>query len=333
MRVLSLNFGDAACASTFYRVLQYVEPLRRHGIQVEPVPAASFQAWDSLTDYDVVLVQKKLFSLRRMRCLRRQARRLIYDTDDAIWEPHDRPHHWLTRWRTNRRLRHLAQAARVCITANQVLAARLRPWNASIEVIPMALDETRWPQRDPETAQDPFVRIGWSGAPVNLVYLESIEPALARLQKQHPEVRIVVYSGRRPNFKGLAFDFVPFEPGNDSATVRRFDIGLLPLPRNGFAEGKSPIKGLQYMASGIATVATPMAATREMFADSGGARFAETDAEWMTALEQLVQDPATRAELGRRSRARFEQVHSLAMTTPRLARLLQAAITSNPGNP
>ena len=95
MRIIALTFGDESAASSFYRIYQYVIPLAKLGIELTAHPADRFEDWSSLGDYDVVIVQKKLFSGRQVRLVRKHARRLIYDTDDAIWEPHGRPHHWL----------------------------------------------------------------------------------------------------------------------------------------------------------------------------------------------------------------------------------------------
>lgn len=333
MRALALTFGDADCASTFYRILQYIEPLRSRGVIVEAFPARTFADWHSVADYDAVLVQKKLLPAGRVRWLGRRARCLIYDADDAVWEPHGRPHHWLTRWRTRLRARKISETATICVAANRILAGALRQWNSRVEILPMALNESIWPQKPAPAEGNCPVRIGWSGAPVNLAYLEAIEPALLAVQKRNPNARFAVFSGRKPAFRELVFDFLPFKPGTESEVIRNFDIGLLPLPEGKFSEAKSPIKGLQYMASGTPTVASPRGATRELFADGSGAQFAETESDWVKALDQLVRDPASRREMGRRARAQFLQAHSIATMAPRLAQLFQAAATSAPATP
>jgi hypothetical protein len=213
MRVLTLNFGGPECASTHYRILQFIAPLRAAGIEVQAVPAGDFDDWASIRRYNVVLVQKKLLATGRVRFLQRHARALVYDTDDATWHPHGRPHHWLTRWRTALRLRRIVRAARVCRVANGVLAEAIRRFGGEVLVHPMALDEKVWPA--PRDSRDGIeVRVGWSGAPSNLHYLEAIEPALAQVQRELPGLRLVVFCGKAPAFKhGLRFTHIPFEPG------------------------------------------------------------------------------------------------------------------------
>ena len=103
MRVLALTFGDEHQASSKYRVFQFVEPLAKLGIRLEPTPANSFKDWSEVRHYDAVLVQKKLFRSGKVRYLRRNTKRLIYDIDDAIWHPHGKEHSFFTnirnRWR------------------------------------------------------------------------------------------------------------------------------------------------------------------------------------------------------------------------------------------
>jgi hypothetical protein len=321
MRVLSLNFGDANCASSQFRIHAYIESLARLGIEVCPTSANDFTHWHQIADFDAVIVQKKLYGLGRVRHLAKHAKRLFYDLDDAIWEPHGKPHGWLTRLRTRWRIRAITRAANLCLAANGVLAGYLGQWTKRVSVFPMCLDERVWQPMAAE-ATGP-IRIGWSGAPGNLPYLESLTPALAEIQQRHPEVQWSALCGRAPSNREVPWNHVPWYPGCEPHVVPSFSIGLLPLPDNPFAAAKSPIKGLQYMACGVPTVATPLAATRELFVDRGAALFAATHEEWVQALERLVSDQVERRRLGREARQTFESCYGLSSQVARLASYLK----------
>jgi glycosyltransferase involved in cell wall biosynthesis len=322
MRVLCLTFGDATTASTFYRIHQYKVPLATRGIELEIIPTREFQRWDSVSSYDAVLVQKSLLSLGKVPRLRRVARRLLYDVDDAIWRPHGQPHFILTRIRQTLRLRAIAAAADQCIPANGVLATYLKRFTRRVAVLPMVLDEQLWKARaamnDGKT-----LRIGWSGHPVNLSYLENVEPALLEVQLRFPKVEIAIFSGQPPRFRKLNFVHVPFAPGKESEAIQSFDIGLLPLPNDEFSAGKSPIKGLQYMASGVPLVATPLPGTRELLGDEGTALYATSIEEWQNALCGLIRDEQQRREIGRNARQRFEREYTLTRGADLLTRRLR----------
>lgn len=322
MRVLCLTFGDHTQGSTYFRVHQYIAPLARLGINLEPVAARQFKDWDHLSAYDAVLLQKALLPLSKLRRLRRLARRLIYDVDDAIWHPHGRPHFFLTNLRRNFRLRAAARSADLCTTANEVLANHLRRWSSRVAVVPMSLDQQQW--RTHHASADPNpIRIGWSGNPVNFRYLQVIEPALVEVQSKFPRAEFTIFSGTPLNFARLRTIHLPFVFGQEAEVIRTFDIGLLPLPDDAFAQGKSPIKGLQYIASGSAVVASPIGATREMFFEKGTAIWARSNAEWSEALATLILDPGLRQQTSQKARRLFETNYSTEQIAMRLAQLLR----------
>src|SRR5436190_6607176 len=321
MRVLALTFGDEHQASSKYRVFQFIEPLARLGIEIEATPANSFARWPEVRRYDAVLVQKKLFRSGKIRLLRSNTRRLIYDIDDAIWHPHGKEHSLFTNLRNRWRLKAIARTAELCICANNVLAEHMRRLTDRITVLPLGLDGTRW-RRKAATESSAVVRVGWSGHPVNLPYLEAIEPALVQAQSENPQIEFAIFCGKAPNFRKLKYRHIRFQPDAELDSVRSFDVGILPLPPGPFAAGKSPIKGIQYMATGIPTILTPLGATQEMFREGETALFASTPEKWHAAINELARDPAMRCRMGTRARAVFEGTCELAGLVPLLAKAL-----------
>jgi glycosyltransferase involved in cell wall biosynthesis len=316
-RILALTFGDSAQASTFFRVLQYQQRFADGGIDLESTPARSFDDWNRVATYDTVLLQKTLLPAGKLRRLRQLSRRLVYDIDDAIWHPHGRNHFFLTNLRQNFRLRTILRSADLCVAANEVLATHLRRWTPRVQVVPMALDESQWAGHETKT-REPRVRIGWSGNPVNFRYLEAIEAALLEIQSKFPNVEFAIFSGQQPDFRKLRFTHLPFMEGREPETIRTFDIGLLPLPDDPFAQGKSPIKGLQYMACGAAVVLSPVGAAAEMFRDGKTALFAGNHEGWVAALSRLVESGDLRSQLAARAREVFLSRHTTAASFPSL---------------
>jgi hypothetical protein len=315
MKILVLPFGDATCASTHYRVIQYLGMLKADGIGCDIAAPGSMPAPAMISGYDAVLVQKKLFSTSEVRTLRSHSKRLLFDIDDATWHPHGRKHSWWTRWRTNRRLQSIVRAADMSLVANQYIADHLSALGAKAQVLPMALKPEDWPPPTPNTASR--VRIGWSGAPVNLRYLEQLEPVLTQIMREHPSVELAVFCGKQPEFSATTpYIHLPWRQGGEAAAVKTFHIGLLPLPVDAFSQGKSPIKALQYMAAGIPTVATPQAGALELNRESGAIAFAKTPNEWHASLTSLITETHKSEVMCIHARAAFEAHYSTARTYP-----------------
>jgi glycosyltransferase involved in cell wall biosynthesis len=250
---------------------------------------------------------------------------LIYDLDDAIWHPQqDRKHHWLTNLKIHWRLTNTARTADLCCLANTVLESHVKRWNTRTVILPMALDGQHWVPRQVATSARDRLRVGWTGRGASLVYLQSIKPALVALQAQCPEVEFAVFSGERPALGRLQYTYIPYQAGREPQVVRSFDIGLLPLGQSRFAEGKSPIKGLQYMACALPSVVSPLGATRDMFRQGETALFAQEEAEWTQSLVQLVRNPDLRQAMSGRARRHFEQHYALSHTASRFAQILCA---------
>ncbi|MBK8593723.1 MAG: glycosyltransferase [Sandaracinaceae bacterium] len=69
---------------------------------------------------------------------------------------------------------------------------------------------------------------------------------------------------------------------------------MYPLPIDDWVLGKSGLKAIQYMMSGLPTVATRVGTTPMIIDDEVNGLLVESDGEWLEALERLIRDPALR---------------------------------------
>jgi glycosyltransferase involved in cell wall biosynthesis len=317
MRVLCLTFGNEQTASTQYRILQYQPSLAAQGIFLETQPANTFKNFEHLAHYDLIVLQKTLLPLSKLRKIRKYARKLLYDLDDLIWQSPNKQHHFLTRLKLETRLRSIAHSADLCLTANHYLNQELKKRSAHTHVLPMSLDGRLWqPQNKPEKKT---CVIGWSGAPKNLPYLEAILPHLKKIQEEFPQALFQIHSGENPRWSNFNYDYLPYQPGQEPAAVAGFDLGLLPLPDNAFARGKSPIKALQYMACGVVPIASAVGATCETCLDQKNALLVYQPEQWLNHLRLLILNQDKRQDLAQAARHFFLNHHELQTVGKNLA--------------
>lgn len=324
MKIFALTNGDVSCASTLYRLLQFRPLMERDGVDFSYARAADFTDHDRLREADVVVIQKHLLPSDRVTEIRAHSRRLVYDIDDTIWHsPGTQPHGWMMRQRKLQELRSLAQCADLCIAANHVIAHDLADAGARrIRVLPMALDPAEWHRRE---SADKRLVVGWTGSPGNLRYLRAILPDLIEAQARWPEIVFRIHSGQYPELPGLEFDYLPFVQAGEPLAVSQFDIGLLPLPEEPFARGKSPIKTLQYFSCGVAVAGVPVGATGEIMVDEVNSLFIDAGRDWLTALKMLIESAALRADIAAAGLGQFSRHHTTAHIWPRFRQLLFAA--------
>jgi hypothetical protein len=110
----------------------------------------------------------------------------------------------------------------------------------------------------------------------------------------------------------------------EPADVASFDIGVMPLPDNPWTRGKCGFRLLLYGACGVASVASPVGANRDILVDGETGFFASNEDEWTARLTALVDDGSLRRRLGQAARRRVEEAYSPDIVVRRWSEVLKS---------
>tara|TARA_A200000113_G_scaffold215519_1_gene219916 strand:+ start:450 stop:1430 length:981 start_codon:yes stop_codon:yes gene_type:complete len=312
MKVFALTFGNENCPSTNYRLIQYKEHLLNDGIELDHEIAKSFKDFKKLAGYDLVILQKTILSASKIRKIAKNAKRLIYDADDRIWLRPFRKHNLFTQIRINHRMRKICKYAQICMVANEVIAKDIISYGGKPSVVPMALDGKIW---FPKEEQNEKIVIGWTGAPANLSFLEKILHPLRDVLIRNSDVKLVIHCGHDPCFENLDYEYIPYIPGKEAEVVRSFDIGLLPLPsKDPFVDGKSPIKGIQYLASGLAIISAKTHSSKNIFKNLDSVEYADNEHKWLEIISSMVGKKESILKASEKSRQFFHENYDISST-------------------
>jgi hypothetical protein len=319
-----LAITDPGCpASTRIRVTQFESYLQSKGVQLQTLdwpprgasqPAGIANLLNSVAQADAVVFQRYLPGAAALRKIRRRARRLVYDFDDAVIyseSTRGKPHLKL------RRLWRFRQMMRCCdaVTAgNDYLAAIARRYGAGeVRTLPTTI-ELRGYECEPESApsgasaggcsgSDSIAEpaIGWLGLPSTLPYLARLQKPLERLSQELPELKIRVISSERPNLGSARIEFVQWTAETEARELKRLRVGLAPLLEDNWTRGKCARRLTQYMAAGVPAVASPVGAQAEI-TDYGAALPATSDDEWAQTVRRILTDRDLAATLAARGR-------------------------------
>ena len=353
MRVAAFAKYDREAASTRQRMLQYLPLLESAGIHVDVHPLLDDDYVRSLAsgkpaskatiarayarrvaqlrrmaDADLIWVYAELFPWLPAafeRLAFRSGKPILYDYDDAFFQPYDDHPNALVRGLLGGKLDPLiAGAAGVC-AGNAYLrdhAARLNP-NAII--LPTVVDTDHY--RPATNRPDRPLTIGWIGSPSTWAYVRPYVPLLAELCRTRDVRFSAVGAGaaaQSDHFDGLTF--APWSEASEVAAVQAMDIGIMPLPDEPWARGKSGYKLVQYMACGLPLIASPVGVNATIVDDGITGLLATNLAAWRAAFDRLIADPALRSAMGKAGRAKAVISYSLHSQAPRLIEAMYSAL-------
>lgn len=246
----------------------------------------------------------------------------VYDFDDALFVGSlgsaNRGFAWVKQ--EARRALSCARRARLVIAANSFLASQARAVARRVEVVPSCVDPGRQPLR--QHADGDTLTIGWIGSASTAAYLRPVLPVIAQLAASDPRLRLVVVGGDT-GVRASWIEHRPWSLERQGVDLASFDVGIMPLPDDDWARGKSGYKLLQYFSAGVPAVASPVGVNRELVDGERGLCATTTD-EWEAALQQLLAHADERHDRGLAARAYVEQNYSYQRWAPELAALVRS---------
>lgn len=332
MRILYLTVGDASSPGTRYRVYAHVPFLRSKGHELTVLPPlarrpgrAIGRLWrvvDLLRaamvagSADLVVLYRVTLPRPFDRLLRRRARALVLEYDDAIWLPAPaEPHGAVAMARYEANFAATLAVADLVVAGNEALAARAAP--VPTEVVPTAVDMALFTPATPAGSRPRFV-VGWVGTAENQVEWRRLVPAFRAVVEARPEVRLKVVSDRLPTELGLPFEFERWSLEREAAALDDFDVGVMPLEDTPWNRGKCSVKALQCMAMARPAVLSPVGMNRDVVRHGAEGYFAGSSDEWTARLLELAADRRLTVALGSSARERVASSFSLEALSPRL---------------
>ncbi len=292
--------------SVRYRVDPFIPALEARGWTVRKwvIPNGFLQRlklFRRLRGADVVVLVRKLFHRWQLGMLRWYARSLLYDVDDAVLYRDSSRKNRFSRVRTGR-FRSTVRGCRRVIAGNQYLAGLAESFGGRAFVVPTCVDDEALCPSEDDRRGGRLV-IGWIGSRSTLMYLEGLRGVFEEIGRRYGEsVLLKVVCDDFPESMGLPVERKVWDAREESADLRSFDIGLMPLTDDPWTRGKCGFKLLQYMAVGVPAVASPVGVNVEIIRDGENGFIAGEPGEWVDVLSTLIEDLELRRRIGRAGR-------------------------------
>jgi glycosyltransferase involved in cell wall biosynthesis len=303
-----------------HRMGSLVEALEAAGWQVrcERFPGGRYgiRTWERRALWgwaDVAVLHQIKLSAIEARLFAAFSARRIFDVDDAIYvrKPRrlgDLPDE--SRWRRGK-FDATCRWVDVVAAGNDVLAGVARGAARAVSVLPTSIDAATYLPADAGATAAPI--IAWIGSPENLIYLEMIRPALARLTRRFGDLKLRVICSRFPDWRDVNVEKVAWSAATEAQSLAGAHIGVMPLTDDAWSRGKCAFKLLQYMAASLPCVASPVGANTEAVLDGVTGFHAGSLEAWELRLATLIREPQLRAQFGAQGLAHVRARYSMSV--------------------
>lgn len=268
----------------------------------------------NINDYDIIFIFREALmtgSIKFEKAFSKSKAKLIYDFDDAIWIPNvsdaNKRFEFLKDYSKTSKIIELCD---IIFAGNQYLADYASKFNDNVKIVPTTIDTDEYIKQTVNKSDK--ICIGWSGSITTIQHFEYAIPFLKELKNKFGnliEFKVIGdanYVNEELSIKGMAWN-----KETEIRDLSTFDIGIMPLPDDEWANGKCGLKGLQYMALEIPTIMSPVGVNSEIINDGVNGFLASDINEWVDKISLLVESEKLRIEIGINARKTVEDNYSV----------------------
>ena len=315
-RLLFVSKGEAS-SSTRYRALQFFPLWREAGFEPAHVTAsgglrATLNMLRLAARADVVVVLRKTFPAPLLWLLRRAARRLVFDFDDAIFCSTDGTP-------SPTRMARFAAMARACdriLAGNAFLARQAAVFNPAVVLVPTGVDPARYRVEADKPAGT--LDLVWIGSHSTRKYLAEAMPWLAAAAAKVPGLRLKIIADFDLPGCGVTTLPMAWRADTEARELAAAHIGIAPMRDDDWSRGKCALKVLQCMAAGLPVVSSRAGANAEVIRQGESGFLVSTPAEWAERIARLAEDADLRRRMGETGRRLVEADYSILSVFDRL---------------
>ncbi len=328
--------GETGTPGEVYRIARFARAAEQAGARTLVLPFEQVPAQrEKLVDADIVFIWRAAWTAEievAVESARQVGAKLVFDVDDLMVEPDLARADIIDGIRTLNvpvealrghytRMRDTMANCEFCLTTTEELAWHIRRHALPTLVLPNGFDRAvlqlsrHVARRRRMGGSDGLVRLGYAaGSRTHQRDFAQIAPAVARVLRERPECRLVLFKSpidtlpvvdivEFPDLAGLEariewrdmvkLEWLPEEIG-------RFDINLAPLEAgNAFCEAKSELKYFEAALVDVCTVASPTGPFRRAIAHGRTGFLAATQDEWYETLNLLAGNAELRHQIAR----------------------------------
>lgn len=278
--------------------------------------------------YDLIWIEKEIFPYFPAMfeyALNKFNIPYIVDYDDAVFHNYDLSKNKYIKKLLGNKIDNVMKYSSIVIAGNQYISERAKLSGAKeVVIIPTVVDIERYSEK--VNYQSDIIIVGWIGSPYTQKYLVDIIKILEKMSKSNP-IRLVLVGANhsiQESVSELDIEVLPWSENMEAEYIKSFDIGIMPLVDGPWEKGKCGYKLIQYMASGVPVIASPVGVNVEIVMNNQCGYLAGIPSEWEVSFQMLISDYKKRQHYGKNGRKAVEQIYSLQVQRTKLLNIINS---------
>jgi len=251
-------------------------------------------------------------------------RKLVFDFDDPIFlRPNKR-----------RRMTRLVKISDAVMAGSHCLADWAKKYNENVCIFPTCVPFSTFANSSHSVAiGKKELVIGWAGlGNIHYENLTILKPVFEELIKIGPPFKFVLLGALKDKrvhklfeeISGLNVEITDWkDPKEMPKVIRSFDIGVMPLVNNEWNCGKCALKALEYMASGIVTIVSPVGENNYVIKDGLNGFLADSTEEWVNRIRQVYNNRDLAERIGWAAQKTVKEKYSYEVNMPLVKSIIE----------
>ncbi len=277
--------------------------------------------------YDIAWLHRRVFWPSQLRLLRTKARHLVLDIDDPVGHSSS----GIFNFSLSRclRFRATARSSAAILAASRGLVDLAREHNPKVFYVPLCADPAAYGMRpQPRLAGQPL-RLLWLGSRSTFKFLDQVRPHLQAVGQAVGNVELTVVGHDRLSLQHLPVRNISWSPQADREHLAQAHVGLAPMANNRWTHAKAALKPLQYLASGMPFIGSPVGVNLDYVDEGRNGFLADSPRDWVQAVRRLAQDEGLRYHQGENGVRYIQRKHAPEVLARQVGEVFRAVAQSN----
>ncbi len=177
--------------------------------------------------------------------------------------------------------------------------------------------------------------IGWIGGATHLDNLKILLPVFKKLIEEQILFKFILGTSVKhkeilklfENINSLDVEYVDLDGTNfekSIQTLRRFDIGIMPLINNDLNKGKCSFKAIEYMACSVSSVCSGVGENNYLINSGEDGFLVNSLGEWVDVLKKMISSHELRKSIGIIGKIKINKYYSYQENMPKLKTIINS---------